>query len=292
MFKLSDRIPQYLLEKPQLSVTVIFTVLFSVAFLIISVPFSNNAWFDLGANQAFAFTVLFFFIAILVIVVSKRLMNLVRSRGMSYLSYILWNAAEVVIISLLYAFFTVEGGEMGFLNLRDADFDILFGQALVYVTISLGVPYTVLAQYFAIEEKNNTIRMMDMGSVVTDLPLASSETNRITLYDNNGMLKLSIKQDNLYFIEADDNYIQVWYTDNGGQMKQYMLRCRLKTVEDSFHGSDLVRCHRKYIVNMSKVSVLKSEDKGYMIDLDIDTVDPIPVSKTYEQAVLARFNSR
>lgn len=292
MFKLYDRIPQYLLEKPQLSVTVIFTALFSVAFLMLSVPFSHNAWFNLGANQAFAFTVAFFLIATAVVVVSKRLMNLMRTRGMSYLSYILWNLAEVVVISLLYAFFTIQGGEMGFLELRDVDFDVLFGSAMVYGIISLGVPYTVLAQYFAIEEKNNTIRMMNMGSVVTDMSLSPREEKRITLFDNNGMMKFSIKQDNLYFIEADDNYIQVWYLDANSEMKQFMLRCRLKTVEDSFADSDLVRCHRKYIVNISKVRVLKSEDKTYSLDLDIESVDPIPISKTYEQAVLARFNSR
>ena len=75
-------------------------------------------------------------------------------------------------------------------------------------------------------------------------------------------------------------------------MKQYMLRCRLKTVEDSFAGSDLVRCHRKYIVNISKVKLLKAEKEGYKISLDIENVDTIPISRTYEQNVLARFNSK
>lgn len=72
----------------------------------------------------------------------------------------------------------------------------------------------------------------------------------------------------------------------------YMLRCRLKTVEESFAGSDLVRCHRKYMVNMSKVQLLTSEKDGYYIDLDIDSVDRIPVSKTYEEKILSIFNSR
>lgn len=72
----------------------------------------------------------------------------------------------------------------------------------------------------------------------------------------------------------------------------YMLRCRLKTVEESFAGSDLVRCHRKYMVNMTKVQLLTSEKDGYFIDLDIDSVDRIPVSKTYEEKILSIFNSR
>ena len=71
-----------------------------------------------------------------------------------------------------------------------------------------------------------------------------------------------------------------------------MLRCRLKTVEESFRESDLIRCHRKYIVNMSKVRVLSKEKSGYFLELDSDLIDLIPISKTYEEAVLTRFNAR
>ena len=62
-----------------------------------------------------------------------------------------------------------------------------------------------------------------------------------------------------------------------------------KTIEESFRDSDLVRCHRKYIVNMSKVRVLSREKGGYFLELDSDLIDPIPISKTYEEAALARF---
>ena len=143
-----------------------------------------------------------------------------------------------------------------------------------------------------LEEKDNTIRLMNYGNVVSDAPISPSEEKRITLFDNSGVLKFSINPDNLYFIESDDNYIQVWYTDSGGEMKRYMLRCRLKTIEDSFSGSDLVRCHRKYIINIRRVRLLSSGREGYSLELESDATPRIPVSKTYEQAVLARFNSR
>ena len=83
----------------------------------------------------------------------------------------------------------------------------------------------------------------------------------------------------------------VWYTDSKGDLKRYMLRCRLKTVEESFRGSSLVRCHRKYIVNMDKVKVLRKEKDGYELDLDNDAISPIPITKTYSENVLSRFNN-
>lgn len=293
MFSIYDQLPRYLLGKYQLTMTVMFTVLFSMVFILVSIPFSHNAWFRLGQDQAFLYTVVFFILAILVVIFSRRLMYSQRyATDFTYLHYILWNIAEIVVISLLYAVFTTEAGRTGLIEIGERDFLNILESAMVFTTVSLGVPYLVSSMYFALEEKNNTIRMMNYGNVVSDMDYPDHQSKRITLFDNNGVLKFSTSAENLYFIESDDNYIKVWYMDNTGAMKQYMLRCRLKTIEDSFADSDLIRCHRKYVVNISKVKVLKAEKDGYYIDLDIESVEPIPISKTYEQAVLARFNSR
>lgn len=290
---LYDKIPDYLLGKSQLVATVMFTALFSLVFLAISIPFSNNAWFRLGANEAFGYTLAFFLISVIIVILSKRMMYGMRSSmEFTFLNYIGWNVGEILIICLLYTFFTIEGAQYGIIDIEDRSFGSVFFEALVYIIVSLGVPYVMAGQYFAINDKNNTIRLMNMSSVVGDIAVSPQEEKRITLFDNNGVLKFSINSSNLYFIESDDNYIQVWYKDKSGEMKQYMLRCKLKTIEDSFTGSDLVRCHRKYIVNITKVSTLTAEREGYFLDLDIPSADPIPVSKTYEETVLSRFNSR
>ena len=289
-----DQLPRFLLGKHQLTMTVVFTAFFSLLFLLVSIPFSHNAWFELGRGEAFAFTVVFYLIAIAVVVFSKIGMHLMRSAdNFTVGHYIVWNLLEMLVVALLYSFFTVEGDKFGIINLTDnMGFWRLLLSAIVYTVISLGVPYVVSAQYFMLDEKDNTIRLMNYGNVVSDVPLSPGEERRITLFDNSGVLKFSINPDNLFFIESDDNYIQVWYTDNTGEMKKYMLRCRLKTVEESFSESELVRCHRKYIINIRKVRVLASERDGYSVELDSDATPRIPVSKTYEQAVLARFNSR
>lgn len=293
MLALYDQLPRYLLGKYQLLSTVTFTALFSIVFIIVSIPFSHNAWFDLGAEQSFIFTVSFIIIAALLVIVSKRLMYSMRNaKDFTLLKYIVWDIAEILAVSMLYTFFTYEGVSRGIIDLKQESYDIVFLSALVYAAVSLGVPYTLCGLYFAIADRDNTIRLMNYGNVAGDMNLMPHEEKRITLFDNNGVLKFSISSENLYFIESDDNYIKVWYADSSGALKQYMLRCRLKTIEDSFADSDLVRCHRKYVVNINKIKILKSEKDGYRIDLGIDIAETIPISKTYEQAVLARFNSR
>lgn len=290
---LYDQFPKYLLDKFQITATVVFTVLFSLVFMLMSIPFSQNIWFSLKWTESFAFTVVFFLIATSVVAISKRMMYVSRDkRDMTYLQYILWCLAEVVIISLLYTFFTMQGVRMGILKLENPQPGKTFWSAIAYLIVSLGVPYVVAAQYFAINEKNNIIRLINYGSVVSDAEPLAQEQQKVTLFDSNGALKLVVNMQNLYYFESDDNYIKVWYSTQSGDLKMYMLRCKLKTIEDSFSGSDLLRCHRKFIVNVSKIKAMSRDKNGFIIDLGLDGVEPIPVSKTYEEVVLNRYNER
>lgn len=283
------RLPAYFRQKYQLIATVTFTAFFSLVFMLVSIPFSHNVWFELGASQAFLFTAAFFVIGLFVIIFSKRLMYATRMQDMNYLEYVLWNLAEVVVICLLYALFSVKGDDLGIIELSDTSFVDIFLNAFLYCFVSLIIPYIIAGMYFAIIDKNNTIRLMNYANVVYDEPILPKDEQKITLFDNSGVLKLSLRLSNLYYIESDDNYIVVWYTDSKGEMKKYMLRCRLKTVEESFKGSSLVRCHRKYIVNMDKVKVLRKEKDGYELDLDNDMIPPLTITKTYLGNVLGHM---
>lgn len=278
------KLPEYLLGKYQLIGTVTFSVLFAVVFLNIYIPFSDTAWFGLGGSEMFRLTLLFGTLSILILVVSRMLMY--RSKSvfeMTYLEYSIWSFAEIVIVSYVYTRLTVDN----FAPLEENSWDI-FSRSLLYGTIALGIPYIISGMYLAIIDKNRTIRLLNYDNVVTDEPVLP-DTRKITLYDNSGALKLSLSTDNLYYIESDDNYIKVWYTDSKAELKQYMLRCRLKTVEESFRDSGLVRCHRKYIVNLKKVKVLRKESEGYVLELDNETIPPLSVTKTYTDVVLSHF---
>ena len=286
---LNEKLPGYLLGKYQLIGTVTFSVLFAVVFLNLYIPFSETAWFELGDSAMFSMTLVFITISILILICSRMLMY--RSKSvyeMTYLAYIIWCAGEILTISGFYTWFTTD------ITLQQEYSEWrVFTRALRNVAIALGLPYLISGMYFAIIDKNNTIRLMNYENVVTDEPAkAENQTQKITLFDNSGALKLSLNPDNLYYIESDDNYIKVWYTDSKGELKQYMLRCRLKTIEESFKGSSLIRCHRKYIVNLSKVGMLRKESDGYVLDLENEAIPPITVTKTYTDRVLSHFTEQ
>ncbi len=280
-------IPSYLRERYQLLGTVTFAALFSVLFLLVSIPFSNNAWFRLGNSTFFGFTALFASISLAILIVSKVTMYKTRNiLPMTYWGYAAWCLSEIVLITVLYTIFTVTIAQP-----EDQNGIAIFFHALVYTFVCLGVPYIIAGMFFTIIDQNRTIRLMNMQDVVTDETPAETAApiQKFTLFDNNGVLKLSVSSANLYYVEADDNYIKVWYADQQGALQTYMLRCRLKTVEESFAGSDLIRCHRKFIVNMQKVKVLQKVGAVYEITLDNEAIAPIPVTKTYIGNVLERF---
>lgn len=285
---MNNPLPKYLLGKYQLIGTVTFSVLFAVVFLNIYIPFSDTAWFKQGDSSMFLFTIVFVAVAVATLIVSRILMY--RSKNyfdLTYLTYSIWALFEVAVIAGIYTWITAA------LVIPDESRWEIFRRSSLFGMIALGIPYIISGMYFAIIDKNNTIRLMNYDNVVTDEPQKTDKSiHRITLFDNNGALKLSISPESLYYIESDDNYIKVWYTDSKEHLQKYMLRCRLKTVEDSFKDSGLIRCNRKYIVNLAKVSTLRKENEGYVLDLCNESIPPLPVTKTYADSVLGYFTEQ
>ena len=285
---MNKKLPEYLLGKYQLIGTVTFSVLFALVFLNIYIPFSETAWFGLGDSTMFGYTLIFVFSSIASLIFSRMLMYRIKGLvELTFLEYIIWCLSEIMWISGIYTWIT-----MDLAVLQENGWSI-YQRSFLYVLIAIGIPYIISGMYFAIIDKNNTIKLMNFDNVVTDeAPKPDKSQQKITLFDNSGALKMSISQENLYYIESDDNYIKVWYTDSKGHMQNYMLRCRLKTVEDSFKDSGLIRCNRKYIVNLAKVSMLRKENDGYVLDLSNEAIPPLPVTKTYVDSVLGYFTEQ
>lgn len=292
---MNKKLPGYLLGKYQLIGTVTFSVLFALAFLNIYIPFSETAWFGLGDSMMFVQTLVFATSSIAMLIISRMLMYQTRKLfELTYIEYIVWCFVEIASIAGVYTWITTDAIANETIEaIMGGGSWAIYRRSFMYVFIALGMPYIISGMYFALIDKNNTIRLMNFEHVVTDEPQKpATELKKITLFDNSGALKMSISPDNLYYIESDDNYIKVWYTDSKGTLQNYMLRCRLKTVEDSFKGSGLIRCNRKYIVNLSKVTMLRKENEGYYLDLCNETIPPLPVTKTYTDSVLAYFTEQ
>ncbi len=96
----------------------------------------------------------------------------------------------------------------------------------------------------------------------------------------NGKQFLSLKPQNLLYIQSAGNYVEIMYLSNQ-QVKKHLLRSSLKQIEQTMETYDfLKRCHRSYLVNTQKISQIKKTNTALELDLEYATV---PVSKKYEE---------
>ena len=290
--RLITQTPECLTEPVSQSINVIISTLFALVFLTAYVPFSATAWFQVGKGNYFFTTLAFVGTGTLFLALSRTLMTWLvkKMRHFPFWLYILWLFLEIVLIAVYYtllSYFQIQTTEaMGH------SFAFILAKSFLVSLVALGVPYTVTDLVILLKDTQQRLMLTKSDTVESDDEVMPEHTEIINLMDNNGNLKLSVKLDNLYYIKAEDNYINVFY-QRSGAIASYMLRCKMKTIEDNcLDSSSLMRCHRSYIVNIKKVSVLHNEADGFVIDFEREGLDSIPVSKTYSTKVLEAFNKK
>ncbi len=87
-------------------------------------------------------------------------------------------------------------------------------------------------------------------------------------------------------LQANGNYVTIYYLNDNKECKAEMLRMTLKSAETITTAySHIIRCHKSYIVNLEYVNNITGYAQGYK--LHIPTLDfLIPVSRNFQDQVL------
>ena len=305
----SREIPKYMISRRYISAIIAFIVAFSALFMVIYKPFSLAIWFSTHDTLRFSLTILFYVAAVVVLIVSRSMMYALQDRYMMSINrYVLWLMCENVAISLLYTIIT-----LSLFPEKGLSFGTLGTRALFCVTMILAIPNAMIMFYAAYRAKCEEVeaseyqlqklreecRRLELMTkhekerreeAITQAAALDRSPRMINLYDNNNTLRLTISLDSLYYLESEDNYIKVHYKHND-KIASYMLRCRTKSVEEALRDTVMKRCHRSYIVNISKIRFIQDEHRLHFITLDDDSIRPIPLSKSYYESILASLNT-
>ncbi len=265
-------VPKFLFDKKYLWTSIIFVTIFSMIFMVVYTPFTGTAWFGFNDPTTAYNTIIFYMGGVGILALSKALLIYsLRHTTISTGRYITWLVCEAIMIAAFYLYFTST-----FILPEQERFLPLLLRTTLCVTLILAIPYTLITLYAALQSKKE-----ELAAALTRRHARFEESDRlVNLYDYNGSLKLSVSIDSLYYMESQDNYVKVHY-DSDGKLNNYMLRCRTKAVEEMCAGTTMQRCHRSYIVNTSKIKLLKNERGNTFVVLDHPSIRPIPVSKTY-----------
>lgn len=275
-------IPTYFTAKKNTIQFLVFTAFFSFIFINIYRPFGADTWQKINNTQFFLSSGVIVLSGIFVLTISRIIMFQTRKKyPLTYIYYFLWLIIEILIISLIYSFLTK------FALNEDRDFIIILSNTILYTTLILFLPYTVSWLYFALRDAQKVLNEITNEDAFVDF--STDKNDIINFTDEKGNLKLSIKQENLFFIESSDNYVEIFYL-NKGKLSRFVIRTTLKAIEDTFSNNSLVRCHRSYIVNIKKVKVLRKDKDGIFLELERDDIQDLPVSKTYSEKITKLFS--
>ena len=277
-------IPKFLLDKRYLLGSVVFVLTFSFLFMAVYSPFSMTAWFSITDMEHLSMTVSFYMVALSIMIVSKLVMSQMQSRvNFTAYKYILWVIAEIIIISIAYTHFTF----VFVPSIEETPINLLL-KAFGCILLIIAIPYTILTLYAAYKSKTEELEMLQYEMQLNSEP-SVMYPSLVNLYDYNGNLKLTINSESLYYMESQDNYIKIFY-ENNGKLLSYMLRSRTKTIEENLADTSMVRCHRSYMVNVMKINHIRKGGKARYIVLSHDDIKPIPVSKSYFKNLISKID--
>lgn len=271
------KIPSYIYEKQNIVRLVLLTALFALVFINIYKPFSSLAWYNVSEFKFFVFSSLIILTGVLVVVISRIIMYYWgRKHDITYSGYALWIFLEILFMALFYTIYTIS------LN-PEREYMGVFKESAINTSLVLLLPYSALHLYFSYKEKERQLSLLAEEKIE-----AAGKQDVFSFYDEKNELRLSIKGANLLYLESADNYVCIWYL-NKGVLTKFMLRNTLKAIEESLGNTNVLRCHRSFMVNFDQVKMIRREKDGAYIDFGIEGVSDIPISRTYSEKVTSWF---
>ena len=275
-----------MLEKRNLTIMVLFVSVFAIIFINIYKPFGSDKWIGVGDitdTMYFVWSTLLVTTGVLVVAASRVIMYRVSRRPdhrITILGYILWVFLDLVLLSGAFTVIALIVGQ----NLNFEAYDPLnvFINAMQNTVFIICIPYFICVLYFSYKERTAKLKAL-MGENV-----GFKSSNLISIRDSRGVLQLSVAKENLLYIESADNYICIWYQKNE-MLKKQLLRITMKDISEQLADTNVVRCHRSYMVNLDLVKVMRREKENLFLELGVAGLKEIPISKTYGENVLRRL---
>ena len=242
-------------------------------FLFLIRPFSiEGEWADLAiASAGFgAVTVVFGWVFEL----STRYIFRIKTDGPS------WTLGKWILTSIILVVWIALGNYL-FVNwLSD-------WRALGYFNFIRMIGYTSLIGIFPVALSGILIQLRETQKneeSATDIsenlrPTIDANHTIVVLEPESGS-ELKLDASSVRYVEAMQNYVTVWFVNDGELVKE-ILRSTLSATEKQFQNSDVVRCHRSYLVNVDTIETVSGNAQGLRLTIrDVSGIE-IPVSRSF-----------
>ena len=281
----NNTVPKQILQKRFLLRTVLFVSLFSMLFMSLYQPtFTySTTWFGFHSWKQTGVTALFYVVAISTLVISKLLLfRFSRDHSVTVRRILVWHIVEFFAIATEYYLFSV------YFKLGSVQVPQLLIRIPLCVALILAIPYSIIwlyAQYKAKKEE------LELFKITHKREIIESDHRLIQFRDSQGKHKMSLSEDSIFYIESQDNYVQIFY-DLEGKLSSYLLRSTTQKIEEDLAGTSIVRCRRSFLVNSKKIVRWGKERGHFTITLDRPSGKTIIVTPAYYRTILTQLDSR
>ena len=276
-------IPAFIYSKANQIFMILFVPLFALVFIAIYRPFDfDKVSSIINPHINISNESLVLLVALVMVVsgmavgaISRLIMNAYTKRHpLSYIGYIGWILGEIVVMATIFTLFSL------FTEISKS-LPELFRNSFTKTVLIVFIPYTISYSYFILKEKMRELRSLRQQIEKDETVLQKAY---IQILDEKGEMRLSIRRENLVMIESADNYVCVHYLSDQ-KVKKTMVRNTLNRIAEHLQGSRIVRCHRSYMINLDHAQVLHRDKEGVFIEVGIDGIPDIPISRTYAENV-------
>ena len=198
-------------------------------------------------------------------------------------TFIVWSLAEFLTIAIEYWALTQTFG----MSSTHTTFRLVV-KILFCVAFILAIPYTIITIYAAYRSKKEELELFKLNHKRENI---NSNERLIKLSDSSGKSKISVNQNSIFYIESQDNYVQVFY-ELDGKLTSYLLRLSTQKMEEYLTDTSIVRCHRSYLVNTAKIVKFKKERGRARITLAAPSNKDLVVTPTHYRNILSHLDSR
>ena len=248
---------------------VIVNGIFGILFINVFRPFNMERWFDIPGRWEGLFYSSFGLISILVIGLSQFAVRpATNSLKFRVLDFCFWALGEIFVLTFIFYFLFANDG-FSIRNLSG-----VIWTTFRYTTLVAGLAYTFSLLINSIFTPKN-------GIVLNSQEKKDQGNSLVSFNDENGNFKFGIKEEDLLYLEAADNYVIIYFFENDNVQKQ-VLRNSLKNLEPGLKQFGIQRCHRSFMVHTDRVRLVRKEPKRYLLYLPYGL--KIPASPTFYEA--------
>lgn len=285
---LFSKAPKYLLEKRNQIIMVLFVSIFAIVFINVFKPFESSQWITARGFSETMYVVwssILVLLGMTVVAISRIIMYKYSQKpthNITIIKYIIWVFIELLLLAGAFTILAIITSRRGNINLNSHDPVVIYTQAMQNTVFILFIPYLISILFFSYQEKTAKLKELMAESI------GNKSTSLISFRDERGVLQLSVAKENLLYIESADNYICIWYIKNDALKKQ-LMRITMRDISEQLADTNIVRCHRSYMVNLDLVKVMRREKENLFLELGYPNIKEIPISKTYGEQVLRRL---